>query len=97
MFANAAYRTGNFDFNEETKKIIDESVRIHKSRNRHHPEFHKNTSERPMSQTDLYEMVADWAAISQVALYDRVLILSSLFILFSGAIWGRVGFSERIL
>lgn len=50
-----------------------------------------------MSQTDLYEMVADWAAISQVALYDRVLILSSLFILFSGAIWGRVGFSERIL
>ncbi len=66
MLLTEAHRTGDFDFPEETRKIVDDAVRIHKGRNRHHPEFHRNNNDqRPMSQTDMYEMVADWAALAQ--------------------------------
>ncbi len=72
MLLTEAHRTGNFDFSAETRLIIDEAVRIHKRRNRHHPEFHRNnTDQRPMSQTDMYEMVADWAAIAQEKTSDE--------------------------
>lgn len=48
---------------EEIRKLINQSMELHRSRNRHHPEAHSNTD--AMTTLDTVEMVCDWHAISQ--------------------------------
>ena len=59
-----AHKTKCFEYpNEEIRALVERSVEKHLKKNRHHSEYHNDANE--MSLTDLYEMVCDWAAISQ--------------------------------
>ena len=52
-----------FEYPEGIKEKIKEATKKHVSINKHHPEAHSNPSK--MSNIDIAEMIADWAAMSQ--------------------------------
>ena len=54
----------SFDVHMDVKNIVDMAWNHHKSKNRHHPEYHNNPK-HDMSNEDIIEMVCDWAAMSQ--------------------------------
>lgn len=58
------HRPGSrFRMTDEHQKEMDIAWDHHKKVNPHHPEFHKSPDD--MSNEDIAEMVADWAAMSQ--------------------------------
>lgn len=52
-----------FKYPSGMEELIKKATKHHITVNKHHPEAHKSTSD--MSEEDLAEMVADWAAMSQ--------------------------------
>jgi hypothetical protein len=52
-----------FEYPAGVRELVKDAIRHHVTRNRHHPEFHRNPNE--MLDIDLIEMVCDWTAMSQ--------------------------------
>lgn len=52
-----------YNYPSGVKKEVDEACKRHVETNRHHPESHSDVTK--MTDTDIAEMVADWAAMSQ--------------------------------
>lgn len=60
-----AHKRGNFNYEEPGQaEVVQKAVQTHKSRNRHHIEYH-TTPDVSLDEVDALEMVCDWAAIAQ--------------------------------
>lgn len=53
----------NFKYPDGVEEKVEEAKDLHKTKNPHHPEFYEDPNK--MSDLDIVEMVADWAAMSQ--------------------------------
>lgn len=67
IYLTEFYRAKNsgesFEYSDGMKKEVDKACEHHVMNNRHHIEFHELLCD--MTDEDIAEMVADWAAISQ--------------------------------
>lgn len=68
-FANATPKLRGLTYGSDEYKAalreIGPAVKLHQSRNRHHPEFYGDVTVHGMDLLDLIEMLADWKAAGE--------------------------------
>lgn len=68
IFAENTHKLSQVEYGTPEYKVLLEEVKPaiehHYSRNRHHPEFHKNGID-DMNLVDLIEMLSDWSAATE--------------------------------